>query len=63
MIVEVVAAFALACNVLQVIDHGARVMQDCTKLGRSGHGLLVEHHELQALSQDLNGLNQKLERK
>jgi hypothetical protein len=60
MVCDPVTAFAVACNVLQVIELGMKALSRAAAYRKSEGGALKEQQELQDVSQSLNSLNNTL---
>ena len=57
MVLEALGAFALACNILQVIEYGTKAAKNARSLHRSEAGFTTELDDLQALAKQLEELN------
>ena len=60
MVLEAIGAFALACNILQVVEYGAKIANNARRLHRSEGGCMTELDDLQALTKQLKELNNDL---
>lgn len=58
---EALVAFSVACNVLQLVDTGSKILSRSIELRNSSDGLLAEHKSLRDAAVALNGLNADLE--
>jgi hypothetical protein len=61
MVLEAIGAFALACNILQVVEYGAKIVAKAGSLHRPSRGSTTEIHDLDAIAQQLNDLNKNLD--
>lgn len=60
MVLEAIGAFALACNILQVVECGAKIVIKAGRLHHADIGDTSEIDDLENLTQQLNKLNQDL---
>lgn len=58
---EAIAAFSLACNILQVLDFAYGVLKCGLYLAQPDENSLPEHSSASALATDLRGLTAKLQ--
>lgn len=61
MVLEPLSAFSVACNVLQVIDIGVKVLSKAAEYRKADAGALTEQKDLRDVSQSLNALNTDLQ--
>ena len=61
MVLEPLSAFAVACNVLQVVDIGVKVLGKAARYRKAETGVLPEQKDLLDVLQSLNKLNTDLE--
>ena len=54
MVCDPVTAFAVACNVLQVIELGVKALSKAAAYRKSDGGAMKEQQDLQDVSQSLN---------
>ena len=57
MVLDALSAFAVACNVLQMIEVGAKVLSKAADYRDSETGILTEQKDLHDVLQSLNNLN------
>jgi len=55
------SAFSVACNVLQIVDIGAKVLKTAAEYRAATDGAISEHAELRNISQSLLALNAELQ--
>jgi hypothetical protein len=55
---EAIAAFALTCNVIQVVDFGLKTTSKCQQIYKEGS--TIEHQDLDYTSKHLAGISEKL---
>ncbi|KAL9095011.1 MAG: hypothetical protein Q9165_002613 [Trypethelium subeluteriae] len=60
MVLEPLSAFSVACNVLQIIELGSRVLNNAIDYRKAADGALSEHQDLRNLLQSLRNLNADL---
>ncbi|ETI22265.1 hypothetical protein G647_06338 [Cladophialophora carrionii CBS 160.54] len=60
MVLEAIGAFALACNILQVVEYGAKVVAKAGSLHRPSRESTTAITDLDAITQQLNNLNNDL---
>ena len=60
MVLEPLSAFAVACNVLQLLDNGSKVLSKAIEYERASDGRLSEQKDLQDTLESLARLNQDL---
>ena len=58
---EPLSSFTVACNVLQVIEAGAKILNKAVEYHRTQDGLSKEHQDLKHVAQTLNNLNADLQ--
>lgn len=61
MVLEAIAAFALACNILQVVEYGAKTVSKAGRLHHPDPESTTDIDDLEALAQQLRDLNKDLE--
>ena len=61
MVLDPLSSFAIACNVLQVIEIGVKVLSKAADYGKAESGVLNEHKDLRDVLQSLNSLNGDLQ--
>ena len=61
MVFELLSAFAVACNVLQVADLGIRALVRAGEYKVAANGALSEHDDLHKVLQSFEGLNTDLQ--
>ncbi|KAL9619550.1 MAG: hypothetical protein Q9160_005826 [Pyrenula sp. 1 TL-2023] len=54
---EPLSAFSLACNVLQIVEYGAKILTKTIEYRNAADGTLAEHQNLFDVLQSLKGLN------
>lgn len=57
---EPLSAFSVACNVLQIVEIGAKVLKTAAEYRSAADGAISEHAELRNISQSLLALNADL---
>ena len=60
MVLDPLSAFAVACNVLQVIELGVKVLTKAADYRKADNGYLAEQEDLRDVLQSLNSLNTNL---
>lgn len=60
MVLDPLSAFSVACNVLQIVEIGARVLNTAAEYRSATDGAISEHAELRNISQSLLALNADL---
>ena len=60
MVLEAIGAFALACNILQVVEYGAKIVCKASNIHRPNAENVSEIDDLDATTQQLNRLNKDL---
>ena len=60
MVLEPLSAFSVACNVLQMIELGVKVLSKAADYRKADTGLLAEQKDLRDVLQSLNNLNTDL---
>jgi hypothetical protein len=55
---EAIAAFSVACNVIQVVDFGLRTVSKCREI--YNQGTAIDHQDLDNTSKHLAEINEKL---
>lgn len=60
MVLEPLSAFSVACNVLQIVEVGTRVLKTAADYRSAADGAIAEHAELKNIAQSLLGLNADL---
>lgn len=55
------SAFAVACNVLQVVEVGVKILSNADEYRKAQGGILSDQKELRDVSQTLNKLNSELQ--
>ena len=60
MVLDPLSAFSTACNVLQVIDFGVKVLSKAADYRKAETGVLTEQKDLRDVLQSLNNLNTDL---
>jgi hypothetical protein len=58
---EAIAAFSLACNILQVLDFSCDVIKGGVHIARAGGGAIPEHESAEVLAKDLSELTIKIQ--
>lgn len=58
---EPLGAFALACNLLQIVEYGAKILTKAIEYRNAADGTLVEQQNLYGILQSLKGLNSDIE--
>ena len=58
---EPLSIFAVAVNVLQVVEVGVRVIITATQYRKSDNAFLVEHGDLRRIGESLNSMNNDLD--
>lgn len=61
MVLDPLSAFSVACNVLQMIELGAKVLNRAAHYRKAEAGILIEQKNLRDVSQSLNNLNSDLQ--
>ena len=61
MVLDPLSAFSVACNVLQVVEYGVKVLSKAADYQRTETGILTEQKDLQDVSQTLVHLNTDLQ--
>src|SRR5271156_3335491 len=61
MVLEPLSAFSVACNVLQIIDFGSKVLTKAIDYQKVANGALSEHQDLRHVLQSLKNLNADLQ--
>ena len=61
MVLDPLSAFSVACNVLHVIEAGAKVLSKATDYRKAATGVLTEQKDLRDVLQTLSNLNIDLE--
>jgi hypothetical protein len=61
MVLEPLSAFSVACNVLQVVDFGSKVLTKAIDYRKVANGALSEHQDLRHVLQSLKNLNADLQ--
>lgn len=61
MVLEPLSAFSVACNVLQVIEFGSKVLSNAADYRKAANGALSEHQDLRNVLQSLHNLNTDLQ--
>lgn len=61
MVLEPLSAFSVACNVLQIIDLGSKVLIKAIDYRKVANGALSEHQDLRHVLQSLKNLNADLQ--
>lgn len=54
------SALSLSCNVLQIVEYGAKLLSKSAEYHSAADGTLNEHASLREVSQSLRGLNEEL---
>ena len=54
---EPLSAFSLACNVIQIVETGCKLLSAAADYRQAGDGALKEHRDLREVSRTLNNLN------
>ena len=57
---EPLSAFSLACNVIQIVETGCKLLAAAADYRQAGDGALKEHRELREVSRTLNNLSTSL---
>lgn len=57
MVLDPLSAFAVACNLLQVIEFGVKVLSKAADYRKAETGVLTEQKDLRDVLQSLNNLN------
>ena len=57
MVLDLLSAFSVACNVLQVIDFGVKVLSKAADYRQAETGVLTEQKDLRGVLQSLHNLN------
>ncbi|KAF2229409.1 hypothetical protein EV356DRAFT_455854, partial [Viridothelium virens] len=60
MVLEPLSAFSVACNVLQIIELGSKVLNNALDYRKAADGALTEHQDLRNVLQSLRNLNADL---
>ncbi len=61
MVLDPINAFAVACNVLQMVETGVKVLSKAAELRKAEGGVLTEQKDLRHVSQTLTNLNTDLQ--
>lgn len=61
MVLEPLSAFSVACNVLQIIEFGSKVLSNAIDYRKAANGTLPEHQDLRNILQSLKNLNAELQ--
>jgi len=61
MVLEPLSAFSVACNVLQIIEFGSKVLSNAIDYRKAANGILSEHQDLRHVLQSLKNLNADLQ--
>lgn len=61
MVLEPLSAFSVACNVLQIIEFGSKVLSNAIDYRKAANGTLPEHQDLRNVLQSLKNLNAELQ--
>jgi len=61
MVLEPLSAFSVACNVLQIIDFGSKVLTKTIDYRKVANGALSEHRDLRHVLESLKNLNADLQ--
>ncbi|KAI9687500.1 MAG: hypothetical protein M1822_002110 [Bathelium mastoideum] len=61
MVLEPLSAFSLACNILQVVEYGSKVLKKAADYQKATDGLLSEHQDLRNVLQSLQSFNADLQ--
>ena len=57
---EPLSAFSLACNVIQIVETGCKLLSAAADYYQAGNGALKEHKDLREVSRTLNNLSASL---
>ena len=60
MVLEPLSAFSVACNVLQIIEAGSKLLNNAVNYGKAADGALSEQQDLRNVLQSLKNLNADL---
>lgn len=61
MALDPLSAFAVACNVLQIIEVGTKVVKTAAEVRSAADGAITEHAELRNIAQSLLTMNKDLQ--
>ena len=60
MVLEAIGALSLACNILQVVEYGAKIVSKAGTLHRSNRDATIQIDDLNAVAEQINKLNKDL---
>jgi hypothetical protein len=61
MVLDPLSAFSVACNVLQIVELGAKILSTAANYRKAESGVLAEQKDLRDILQSLNNLNGDLQ--
>ena len=57
MVLEAIGALALACNIMQVVEYGAKIIRKAGIVHRSNRDATYQFDDLDAVTQQINKLS------